>query len=94
MTIVYDGMIEHQDTAGNGGVITQDEVQWMTAGAGLLHNEFMTEEFARSGGVQHIAQLWINLPKAYKMTSPRYQALSRDMIPEVSSEDGTVRVIA
>lgn len=94
VTIVYSGEIEHQDTAGHGGVIGPDEVQWMTAGSGLLHNEFMTESFSRTGGIQHVAQLWVNLPKAHKMTPPKYQALTRDMIPEVVFPSGKIRVIA
>jgi quercetin 2,3-dioxygenase len=84
VTIVYSGEVEHQDTAGGGGVIGADEVQWMTAGSGLMHNEFMTEEFSRTGGIQHAVQLWVNLPSAHKMTQPRYQALTRESIPEVS----------
>ncbi len=94
VTIVYSGEVEHQDTAGNGGIIWADEVQWMTAGSGLLHNEFMTVDFSRLGGVQHAIQLWINLPKKYKMTTPKYQALTRHSIPEVIFDWGRVRVIA
>ncbi|GAB0174646.1 MAG: pirin family protein [Candidatus Altimarinota bacterium] len=94
VTIVYSGEIEHQDTAGNGGIIGADEVQWMTAGSGLLHNEFMTENFSRNGGTQHAVQLWVDLPKEHKMTAPRYQALTRDIIPEVLFSSGKVRVIA
>lgn len=94
VTIVYSGEIEHRDTAGHGGVIGADEVQWMTAGSGLLHNEFMTENFSKTGGIQHVAQLWVNLPKEHKMTSPRYQALTRENIPEVEFNGGRVRVIA
>ncbi|MBC7504042.1 pirin family protein [Candidatus Gracilibacteria bacterium] len=94
VTIVYSGEIEHQDTAGHGGVIGADEVQWMTAGSGLLHNEFMTADFSRVGGVQHAIQLWVNLRSSDKMTSPRYQALTRSSIPEVLFGGGRVRVIA
>ena len=94
VTIVYSGEIEHQDTAWWGGVIAADEVQWMTAGSGLLHNEFMTERFARAGGVQHVVQLWVNLPREFKMVQPRYQALTRDNIPEVGIPGWRVRVIA
>lgn len=94
VTIVYSGEVEHQDTAGHGGIIGPDEVQWMTAGAGLLHNEFMTERFSLMGGVQHVIQLWVNLPREHKMTAPRYQALTRESIPEVVFDGGKVRVIA
>ncbi len=94
VTIVYSWEIEHQDTAGNGGVIWPDEVQWMTAGSWLLHNEFMTERFSRRGGMQHAVQLWIDLPREFKMTPPRYQALTRDVIPEVIFAWGKARIIA
>jgi redox-sensitive bicupin YhaK (pirin superfamily) len=94
VTIVYSWEIEHQDTAGNGWVIGPDEVQWMTAWSGLLHNEFMTERFSRRGGMQHAVQLWIDLPQEFKMTQPKYQALTRESIPEVEFDGGKVRVIA
>ena len=94
VTIVYSGELEHQDTAGHGGVIWVDEVQWMTAGSGLLHNEFMTAEFSRMGGIQHAVQLWVNLPAKDKMTTPRYQALTRQNIPEILFDGGRARVIA
>lgn len=94
VTIVYSGEIEHQDSAWNGGVIGANEVQWMTAGSGLLHNEFMTERFSAMGWVQHAVQLWVNLPKIHKMIEPRYQALTRENIPEVLFDGGKVRVIA
>ncbi len=94
VTIVYSGEVEHKDTAGNGGIIGADEVQWMTAASGLLHNEFMTDSFSRMGWVQHVAQLWVNLPKEYKMSAPKYQALTRDTIPEVLFDGWKVRVIA
>ncbi len=94
VTVVYSWEVEHQDTAGGGGVIGPDEVQWMTAGSGLLHNEFMTEKFSRAGGIQHAVQLWVNLPSKYKMVEPRYQALTRESIPEVDFSWWRVRVIA
>jgi redox-sensitive bicupin YhaK (pirin superfamily) len=94
VTIVYSGEIEHQDTAGHGGIIGRDEVQWMTAGSGLLHNEFMTADFSRMGGIQHVVQLWVNLPKKNKMTTPKYQALTRENIPEITFNWGRARVIA
>ena len=86
--------MEHRDTAGNGGVISADEVQWMTAGSGLMHQEFMTAEFSRAGGIQHAVQLWVNLPKKDKMTSPRYQGLTKENIPEIIFEAGRVRIIS
>jgi len=94
VTIVYSGEVEHRDTAWHGGIIGPDEVQWMTAGSGLLHEEKMTAEFSRMGGIQHAVQLWVNLPREYKMTTPRYQALTRENIREVYFDGGKARVIA
>ncbi len=94
VTIVYSWEIEHEDTAGHGGIIWPDEVQWMTAGSWLLHNEFMTEKFAKRWGVQHLAQIWIDLPRIDKMTSPKYQTLTREDISEVGFDGGRARVIA
>ena len=95
VTLVLEGEVDHEDTAGNGGRIGQGEVQWMTAGAGLLHKEMHSPEFTRRGGKFHALQLWVNLPAKVKMTAPRYQGLSKEAIPSVSSpEGGTVRVIA
>ena len=94
VTLVLEGEVDHEDTAGNGGRIGQGEVQWMTAGSGLLHKEMHSPEFTRRGGRFHALQLWVNLPAKSKMTAPRYQTLSKEMIPSVSAEGGTVRVIA
>lgn len=94
VTISYSGEIEHNDTYGHHGVILQDEVQWMTAGSGLFHKEFLSKKFSQNGGIVHFVQLWVDLPKDKKMTEPKYQTLTRDSIPEVSFDSGTVRVIA
>jgi len=96
VTIVYHGSVAHRDSAGNGGVIGAGDVQWMTAGAGLLHEEMHTPEFTRTGGLLEAAQLWVNLPAAHKTTPPRYQTLSSAQIPTVALPDGagTLRVIA
>jgi len=90
VTVVIDGEVDHEDTAGNGGRIGPGDVQWMTAGSGLLHKEMHSPEFTRRGGPFHALQLWVNLPAASKMTPPRYQTLLSSDIPVV---DG-VRVIA
>ena len=90
VTLVLDGEVDHEDTAGNGGRIGQGEVQWMTAGAGLLHKELHSPEFTRRGGRFQALQLWVNLPAKSKMAPPRYQTLTAASIPVV---DG-VRVIA
>lgn len=96
VTIVYDGEVEHRDSTGKGGVIGKGDVQWMTAGAGILHEEFHSTGFAASGGPFEMAQLWVNLPAKDKMTAPGYQAITDAQIPAVSLPDGagTVRVIA
>ena len=96
VTIAYQGSIRHRDSAGNGGVIAPGEVQWMTAGGGILHNEFHEEEFARAGGTLHMIQIWVNLPRAHKLTAPKYQALTEESIRTVAlpDEKGVVRVLS
>ncbi len=96
VTIAYQGSIAHRDSAGNGGVIGPGEVQWMTAGSGILHNEFHEEEFARAGGILHMIQIWVNLPRSHKLTAPKYQALTDQSIEVVPLADdrGVVRVIS
>lgn len=96
VTIVYQGELEHRDSAGNGGRIGPGDVQWMTAASGILHEEFHSERFAREGGAMEMMQLWVNLPAKDKMAPPRYQTLLDAAIPSVELPDdaGRVRVIA
>lgn len=94
VTIVYDGEVSHRDSTGGGGTIGAGEVQWMTAGSGILHEEFHSPEYSRTGGPFQMVQLWVNLPRKDKMTAPGYQAITRDTIPEVALEAGRVRIIA
>jgi redox-sensitive bicupin YhaK (pirin superfamily) len=96
VTIVYEGEVEHRDSAGGGGKIGPGDVQWMTAAAGLVHEEFHGRDFARRGGLFEMVQLWVNLPAKDKMAPPRYQGIVSSQIPAVSLPDGqgTVRVIA
>jgi len=95
VTVVFDGEVEHEDTAGNGGRIGPGDVQWMTAGAGLLHKELHSDAFTRRGGKFHALQLWVNLPAKSKMTAPRYQTLLARDIPTVDLPEGaSMRVIA
>jgi len=96
VTIVYKGEVAHQDSTGNGGVIGPGDVQWMTAASGILHEEFHSESFARTGGILDMVQLWVNLPAKDKMTKPGYQAILSKDIPTVALAEkaGTVRVIA
>ncbi|EIG9274229.1 pirin family protein [Salmonella enterica] len=96
VTIVYSGEVEHRDSTGRGGVIGPGDVQWMTAGAGILHEEFHSDAFTRQGGELEMVQLWVNLPMKDKMTPPAYQSITQDVIPTVTLPDdaGTMRVIA
>jgi hypothetical protein len=96
VTVVYQGELEHRDSAGNSGSIGPGDVQWMTAGAGVLHEEKHSSAFTRAGGTLEMAQLWVNLPAELKMTTPGYQTLLKDAIPTVNISDGAgrVRVIA
>ena len=96
VTIVYSGELEHRDSTGKGGVIGPGDVQWMTAGGGILHEEFHSERYSREGGTFEVAQLWVNLPARDKMTTPGYQSIVDADIPVVAlpEEAGKVRVIA
>jgi len=96
VTIVYRGEVSHRDSTGQGGTIGPGDVQWMTAGAGILHEEFHSEAFTRAGGMLQMIQLWVNLPARHKMTTPRYQAILNSEIPAapLANGAGTVRVIA
>jgi quercetin 2,3-dioxygenase len=96
VTIVYQGEVAHRDSAGNGGVIGPGDVQWMTAGAGILHEEFHSGAFTRDGGTLDMVQLWVNLPARDKLAAPGYQAIVDADIPAVAlaAGAGTLRVIA
>lgn len=96
VTIVYSGEVEHRDSAGGGGRIGPGDVQWMTAASGLVHEEKHGTEFAKNGGKFEMVQLWVNLPAKSKMTSPRYQGITKEKIPTISLSDGAgyVRIIA
>lgn len=96
VTIVYQGEVEHRDSTGRGGVIGPGDVQWMTAAAGILHEEFHSRAFTASGGTLEMVQLWVNLPAKDKNAEPGYQSLLDGDIPAVELPDGagTLRVIA
>ncbi|MFA7664972.1 MAG: pirin family protein [Burkholderiaceae bacterium] len=96
VTIVYQGEVAHRDSTGAGGTIGPGDVQWMTAGAGILHEEFHSPAFTRSGGTIEMVQLWVNLPARDKMTAPGYQTILAGQIPHVDLPDGAghIRVIA
>lgn len=96
VTIVYQGEVAHGDSTGQGGVIGPGDVQWMTAGAGILHEEFHSDTFSREGGTFEVVQLWVNLPAKDKTAPPRYQEILDKDIPAVALPDeaGTLRIIA
>src|ERR1700678_4108879 len=96
VTYIIDGVFRHQDSNGGGGVITNGDTQWMTAGGGILHIEEPPEELVMSGGLFHGFQLWVNLPSRLKMTQPRYQDIRAGNVALLSSADGgaLLRVIA
>tara|TARA_R100001039_G_C1844188_1_gene104673 strand:+ start:495 stop:1361 length:867 start_codon:yes stop_codon:yes gene_type:complete len=95
VTIVYQGEVAHRDSTGEGGVIGPGDVQWMTAGAGILHEEFHSPAFTYQGGHLEMIQLWVNLPAADKMAPPSYQAITGEQIPVVplAAANGEIRVI-
>ncbi len=96
VTYMLSGRFAHKDSQGHSGKIAPGDVQWMTAGGGVVHSEIPDAEFARAGGRMHGLQLWVNLPKRDKMMTPRYQEVPAAKIPEARSADGKilVRVIA
>ena len=96
VTIVYDGEVEHRDSAGNGGVIGPGDVQWMTAAGGIIHEEYHSPAFSKTGGPFRMAQLWVNLPAKDKMAPGGYQGIAAADIPTVELPDGAGygRVIA
>lgn len=96
ITYMLEGEFEHEDSAGHRGVLRPGDVQWMTAGAGIVHSEMPSQRIREKGGRVHGFQIWVNLPARLKMTRPRYQEVSAGKIPEAVSEDGRaqVRVIA
>src|SRR5437762_1985443 len=96
VTYLLAGDMEHKDSRGHAGRLTAGDVQWITAGAGVVHAEMPSREFARDGGRMHGFQLWVNLPQRDKMMKPRYQEIPASQIPKATSADGlvTVSVIA
>ncbi len=94
VTVVYQGRVAHRDSAGNAGVIGPGDVQWMSAASGVVHEEKHEREFAKQGGTIQMVQLWVNLPRAQKLSAPRYQDIRDETIPVVASAGARVRVIA
>ena len=96
VTIAYHGKVAHHDSAGNSGIIGEGDVQWMTAGSGLLHKEYHEKEFSAKGGMFQMVQLWVNLPAKDKKTKPKYQEITNAMMTKYSlpNEKGYVEIIA
>lgn len=96
VTLAFQGEVAHGDSHGGGGIIGPGDVQWMTAASGLLHKEFHSEAFTKTGGIFQMAQLWVNLPAKDKSAKPRYQAIAKADIPVITLPDGggKVRVVA
>ena len=94
VTFAYQGEIDHRDSHGGGGRIGPGDVQWMTAGSGVVHEEFHSQAFTEAGGTLEMVQLWVNLPARLKMTTPRYQALLGTKFPRLEFGSGSGRLIA
>lgn len=96
VTIAYHGKVAHHDSAGHSGVIGEGDVQWMTAGSGILHKEYHEEEFSKKGGMFQMVQLWVNLPAQFKKTKPKYQEITHDKMGryELADNKGVVEIIA
>lgn len=96
VSIAYKGAVAHHDSYGNSGIIYPGDVQWMTAGKGILHKEYHEEEYSKKGGPFEMIQLWVNLPKKYKMSEPKYQAITHNQKGKFVLENqmGTVYVIS
>jgi len=96
VTIAYKGRVEHHDSSGGGGVIGEGDVQWMTAASGVLHKEFHEQAWSKEGGYFQMVQLWVNLPAQFKMSAPKYQAISNNLMNKFTLENdlGIVEVIA
>ncbi|HVN90818.1 MAG TPA: pirin family protein [Candidatus Binataceae bacterium] len=92
VTYMLHGRMEHRDSQGNAGKLEPGDVQWMTAGGGVIHSEMPESDFARRGGRMHGFQLWVNLPQRDKMMRPRYQEIPSDKIPSIESPDGKIKV--
>lgn len=96
VTIAYDGKVEHHDNKGNHGIIGPGDVQWMTAASGIMHKEYHETEFSKNGGIFHMVQLWVNLPKDKKMMEPKYQPLLKEEmgVLKLDNDKGEISIIA
>lgn len=96
VTIAYGGKVEHHDNKGNHGIIGPGDVQWMTAASGIMHKEYHETEFSKNGGIFHMVQLWVNLPKDKKMIEPKYQPLLKEEmgVLKLDNDKGEISIIA
>jgi redox-sensitive bicupin YhaK (pirin superfamily) len=94
VTFILKGDLTHKDSGGFENVIKAGGIQWMTAGKGLIHAEISSDEFKRKGGELEILQLWVNLPAKYKRTKPNYKGLQKEAIPQLSLDEGKVKLAA
>ena len=96
VTIAYSGAVAHHDSAGNSGIIYPGDIQWMTAASGILHKEYHEEEFSKKGGTFQMVQLWVNLPAAFKMSTPKYQGIKQSELQKfpLPNGGGTIEIIA
>lgn len=96
VTIAYDGKVEHHDNKGNHGIIGPGDVQWMTAASGIMHKEYHETEFSKNGGIFHMVQFWVNLPKDKKMIEPKYQPLLKEEmgVLKLDNDKGEISIIA
>jgi len=96
VTFLFNGRLHHKDSLGNEGFLESGDVQWMTAGSGIIHSEGPSAGFAKEGGTMELIQLWVNLPRKDKMTTPRYQDIKKEAIPIVTEDAGkiTMRIVA
>ncbi|RYD99842.1 MAG: pirin family protein, partial [Sphingobacteriales bacterium] len=91
---LFSGKLHHKDSTGAEGFLESGDVQWMTAGSGIIHSEGPSADFARDGGTMELVQLWVNLPRDHKMTPPKYQDIKRDSMPVINRNGFRVQVVA
>lgn len=94
VTFAIQGEVEHRDSSGGGGIIGTGDVQWMTAGSGVVHEEFHSQSFSERGGIFEMVQLWVNLPAKDKMNPPRYQSLEKESFPVIEKQNYSIKLIA
>ena len=94
VTFLFSGKIHHKDSTGSEGFLESGDVQWMTAGSGIIHSEGPSADFAREGGTMELIQLWVNLPIAYKMTTPKYQDIKQAAMPVIRKDGFEMRLVA